>query len=233
MVRMLLRAGADVKATNGYLSTPLHLACDELFEKVDADNWAAKDRAALLRAGGVEEESDEEMEGEANGFEEVVGLLLRAGADTEARDRSENTPLLLAVEAGGVVVAPYVAGVIKQLLAANANANARSHKQNGALHLAARLGDATVVQMLLRAGANAAPERNKTQTPLHMVCSGRSRGVLNCPATELDDEKVAVLLLHARADTAATDIDGRTALELARGSERANIVRFLLQAGAV
>eukprot|EP00290_Baffinella_frigidus_P057290 CAMPEP_0180380276 /NCGR_PEP_ID=MMETSP0989-20121125/25915_1 /TAXON_ID=697907 /ORGANISM="non described non described, Strain CCMP2293" /LENGTH=346 /DNA_ID=CAMNT_0022379653 /DNA_START=99 /DNA_END=1138 /DNA_ORIENTATION=+ len=220
-------------SASGGLSTPLHLACDELFEKVDADNWAAKDRAALLRAGGVEEESDEEMEGEANGFEEVVGLLLRAGADTEARDRSENTPLLLAVEAGGVVVAPYVAGVIKQLLAANANANARSHKQNGALHLAARLGDATVVQMLLRAGANAAPERNKTQTPLHMVCSGRSRGVLNCPATELDDEKVAVLLLHARADTAATDIDGRTALELARGSERANIVRFLLQAGAV
>ncbi|KAJ1485094.1 ankyrin repeat-containing domain protein [Baffinella frigidus] len=197
IVEILLEERADVKAIDGYQSTPLHLACDALFDKADADKDAAKNRAALLRAGGVEEESDEEMEGEANGFEEVVGLLLRAGADTEARDRSENTPLLLAVEAGGVVVAPYVAGVIKQLLAANANANARSHKQNGALHLAARLGDATVVQMLLRAGANAAPERNKTQTPLHM-----------------DDEKVAVLLLHARADTAATDIDGRTALQL-------------------
>ena len=196
-VEILLYAGADAKAkgvgvgpdgaiSSHYQSTPLHLACDALFEKADADKWAAHDRAVDLRAGGVEEESEEEMEeeGEVSGFEAVVGLLLNAGADTEARDFSENTPLLLAVEAGGVVVAPYVAGVIKLLLAARANTEARSHKKQGALHLAARLGDATVVEMLLRAGADAATGRNKFQTPLHIVCESGNRGVISSPATE-------------------------------------------------
>jgi ankyrin repeat protein len=188
IVETLLDAGADARAcgVSPHCHTPLHLACDALFEKADADKWAAHDRAVDLRAGGVEEESEEEMEeeGEVSGFEAVVGLLLNAGADTEARDFSENTPLLLAVEAGGVVVAPYVAGVIKLLLAARANTEARSHKKQGALHLAARLGDATVVEMLLRAGADAATGRNKFQTPLHIVCASGNRGVISSPATE-------------------------------------------------
>jgi len=93
LVRMLLDARASATASDlSYQSTALHLACNALFEKVETDKFAAKDRAF---------HGEEEEETEVNGFDEVAAMLLQAGADPNAIDKSENTPLHLAVEAGG------------------------------------------------------------------------------------------------------------------------------------
>jgi ankyrin repeat protein len=92
-VRILLDKGASATASDfSYQSTALHLACEALFEEDATGKFAADDRAA---------DGEEEEEEEVNGVEVVVAMLLNAGADPNAIDRSENTPLHLAVEAGG------------------------------------------------------------------------------------------------------------------------------------
>jgi ankyrin repeat protein len=86
----------------------------------------------------------------ARGNSAVLERLARAGADLRQRDRSGDTLLMLAAQAGQ-------AEVVQQLLAAGGqDLNAQNELGDTALILASRAGAGEVVDQLLMAGAKRA-----------------------------------------------------------------------------
>jgi ankyrin repeat protein len=142
---------------------------------------------------------------------DVAALLLRAGADPNARNRARwRTPLHVAAAAGR-------AAVVAALLAhERTDASARDADGLKPLHVAAAAGHAAVVSRLLAApasgGVGALDDLNRT--PLHHAADG-------------GDRNVAELLLACRASVGAQDVDGRTPLDFARDDG----MRALLLAG--
>src|SRR5687768_13173429 len=145
-VARLIRAGADIKATNRYGVAPISLACargnaaivDILLQAGADANTALPEgetclmsaastgnlptvRALLVRGAGVN--AVESWKGQtalmwaaAEGHADVVAALIEAGADVHARSKAGFTSLLFAVRQGSV---PAVRSLVK----AKANVN--------------------------------------------------------------------------------------------------------------
>ncbi len=114
---------------------------------------------------------------------------------------------------------------LERCLSVGANLEARTDRYDGlneatALHLAAYLDpDRSIVEHLVRAGADVHARTAKGQTPLHLV-SRRA------------DPEVVRLLLDAGANVNARDDHGDTALIYAAPRDDAALLRILLDAGA-
>ena len=141
---------------------------------------------------------------------EVATVLLAAGADVNARERTYNcTPLHFATKATAAEV----------LLGAGADVNARCHDGDTPLHtffwsrylvadilqLAspphdAPLPAADVIEVLIAAGADLNARNDRLETPLHHAAGNRGR------------PDVVLRLLAAGAEVDATDDRGRTPL---------------------
>jgi ankyrin repeat protein len=133
------------------------------------------------------------MTGEA----ELAAVLLRAGADPDAREGESHTPLYRAA----------TGEVARVLLAAGATADAVSGPTRGTpLHQAARRGHVSVAEALLDHGATLESRDAKQQTPL--------RRAVNCRQVPI----VRLLVRHG-ADPHAVDRRGVTPLDVARSAE--------------
>lgn len=77
----------------------------------------------------------------------VAALLIKAGADRNARDKRGNTPLHTAAHNGDL-------GVARDLLAARADLDARNEAGETPLHKAATSADLTIIRLLVQAGAD-------------------------------------------------------------------------------
>ena len=145
-VARLIRAGADIKATNRYGVAPISLACARgnapivellLHSGADANTTLPEGETCLMSAAStgnlatvkallVRGARVNEVEGwrgqtalmwaAAEGHAQVVDALLEAGADVNARSKAGFTPLLFAVRQGSVAA-------VRSLLKANANVN--------------------------------------------------------------------------------------------------------------
>ena len=92
-----------------------------------------------------------------------VKACLEAGADLNARDGHQNTPLHWAARKGNPAV-------IQMLMVAGADLNARGWQQETPLHSAARnYENPAVVVTLLAAGADPEARNYTKETPLHMA----------------------------------------------------------------
>lgn len=107
MVELLLRAGANVDATNRRGATPLHYACDG---GPLMPGWNARAQAdtigLLFRAGAKVDARDSNgtcplHRAVRNRCALAVKALLKAGADPAKRNKSGSTPLKLAGMATG------------------------------------------------------------------------------------------------------------------------------------
>ena len=146
------------------------------------------------------------------------------------------------------------AGAVRALLKRGADVNAAQGDGMTALHWAASLGDPSLAQMLLAAGANVrATTRLGGITALHMASqAGQAQVVAALIAAGADPNLPTAtgatpLMLAARSGSAETatrlvevgaDIDrteaafGQSALMVAAGLDRADVVRLLLSRGA-
>ena len=130
------------------------------------------------------------------GEEEVVRLLLEAGADTEWRDDEfERTALHFAAQTGE-------SEVVRILLEFGADMEAGDCDGSTPLHLAAAFGHTAVAQLLLDSGADKEAEDIYCRRPLHL-------------AAEEDFIDVVQLLVEAGVDKNALDKKGSTAAQLA------------------
>ena len=133
----------------------------------------------------------------ARGRQEVVRLLLEAGADTEWRDNPRSyTALHVAARIGAMEVA-------RRLLESHADMEAVDSEGRRPLHLASLEGNARVAQLLLHAGADKEAGNRDGQRPLHI-------------ASALGHFLVARVLLQAGVEKNAVDGHGMTAAKLAR-----------------
>jgi ankyrin repeat protein len=147
-----------------------------------------------------------------------VALLVAAGAEVNARDASGQTALHRAVRSGDNARA---AETISALLAAKAEVNARDKDGVTPLWIAASAhgGKASIVELLVHAGADVNLAASDGSTPL-MEAAGEG------------DEKTVAVLLQSRANMAAKDSRGKTALDYARSREREASVALLERATA-
>ncbi len=140
------------------------------------------------------------------GEAELAAVLIRSGADPDAREAEGHTPLYRA----------STADVARVLLAAGATVDIASGPTCGtALHQAARRGNVSVAQAMLDHGATIDARDVKGQTPL--------RRAVNCRQLEI----VRLLVQHG-ADPHAADRRGVTPLDVARTAE---LRRILADAG--
>ncbi len=173
VVSMLLEAGAETNAETAFGMTPLKLALrkghQEVVEALRAAGGGLSDEDALrqaakegdletvreLLAGNVDPNAqalgDTSLHlAAAMGHAEVVRELLRAGADLEARDPVQGTPLIRAALAGRVEA-------VRELARAGADLEATSEQGVTALFWAVFYGYPAVVRELLQAGASVTP----------------------------------------------------------------------------
>jgi truncated hemoglobin YjbI len=184
--------------------SPLHALLraatrDRFISEVERDQSCVR----LLGLRGQTLLHDAALVGEA----ELAAVLIRSGADPDAREAEGHTPLYRA----------STGDVARLLLAAGATADVASGPTRGTpLHQAARRGDVSVAQALLEHGATIDARDAKGQTPL--------RRAVNCQQLEI----VRLLVQHG-ADPHAADRRGVTPLDVARTAE---LRQVLANAGA-
>lgn len=137
----------------------------------------------------------------------TLGILLAAGADPNRYDGAGFTPMSWAARHGNLFMA-------NDLLLAGAGANAQEHfNHTSPLHMAAREGHTDILRLLIKAGADIDFKNALGDTPLHS-------------AARYGHAEAVKRLVEAGANPAATDGDGRTALEF---TEKPAIRRYLEQ----
>ncbi|MBF9067172.1 ankyrin repeat domain-containing protein [Streptacidiphilus fuscans] len=158
------------------------------------------------------------LDAAARGDVEAVRAALDAGADTEVRDDSRRTPLLLAALADHVAVAEV-------LVAAGADVNAQDDRDDSAWLVTGVTGSVEMMRTLLPAGPD-------------LTLTNRFGGISVIPASE----RGHVAYVRAVLAETATDVDhvnrlGWTALLEAvilgdGGPVHQQVVEILLAAGA-
>ena len=136
----------------------------------------------------------------------TVQVLLNAGADVNARDGADQTPLHNAANSS----------IVQVLLAAGADVNARDGNDRTPLHNAANL---TIIQALLAAGADVNARDTSGNTPLYSI--DYRGGVAEAQA-----------LLDAGANLNVRNLWGRTPLVTVTEEDPKQIGLFMLMVGA-
>ena len=154
---------------------------------------------------------------------EVAKKLLAAGADVDRRPEGnpdyETTPLMAAIDGGGLGGGGSSDRLTQILLDAKANTECRDSDGFTALIGASFAGNAAVVNTLIAGNANVDAVSNVGQTALMHAC-GHNR-----------KEIVQALLAHG-AKIDACDHEGQTALYLAALAAKKDAVNALLACGA-
>ena len=145
---------------------------------------------------------------------ERVTECIRAGADPNATDDREMTPLRWAIASNANPA------VIAGLIGGGADPNARDKNEQTPLHWAARKGNPAVVGALLKGGAKPNVRDKNRFTPLHAA------------ARSNESPAVIGVLLKAGADLKARGNFGGTPLHRAVSNRNLSLMRALLEAGA-
>lgn len=136
----------------------------------------------------------------------IVPSLLKLGADVDAQDNDNMTPLLLTDDKD----------IVQRLLEGGARVDLRNKNGQTPLHLASQRHNATLVALYLKSGVGVDTLDNNHRTPLHSVLLShmsfsdkrkrRKRYLL---------EEIIVLLLEHAANVHLRDDHGRTPLQIA------------------
>ncbi len=162
----------------------------------------------------------------SKGWEDMISLLIRLGADLDPVNNEGNTALFYSVLGG--------AGAAQILLSAGSKVDIANHKGMTALMVAAQQGNAEVAKLLIEAGADINMANDDGLTALMLgVISGRvpvvqllvengavadlksDEGVTALMYSLDSDSRITKILLDGGASTKVTNKRGKTALELA------------------
>ncbi len=204
LIPLLVEFGADPTQRDRFGEAPLDLALAYSNENAVA---------VLLKVGGQRKQlqaaAEEAMENAiAHGYTETARILLENGLDGNKSTTQGSTYL-------GDAALKGQKGMVSVLLDHGANVKVRNRFGGTALHDAALGGSAAVIDLLLDHGAEIDARNLETgATPLIV-------------ATSLVQPSAVAELLKRGANTQLRDSSGRAALDRARESENAEIIRLL------
>lgn len=161
----------------------------------------------------------------------LVGVLLDLGADVDARDTGDRTPLqLLCAQAHPEPEQQRAAVAAAEVLLSRGAQVAHTLSRAGAapLHDAAAKGCAPLLRCLL-------PEDDESRSEMLLLPNKKGQTALHLAAASNREEALEVLLqLGADPDTPTQlpDLSGATALHVAARHGSVQLVRLLLKAGA-
>ncbi|MEI6653151.1 MAG: ankyrin repeat domain-containing protein [Verrucomicrobiota bacterium] len=265
LLKLLVAAGADLKATQKHGRNALHLAAGSASPEAV--------RFLLDHQFGVNEVSNSGdtalMSAAGHCRLETVTLLLGAGASVNGAEKKKGMTALMVAAIGGRVsptdlrtgtqslgqCGPFDDSlkITALLLDKGADMRAKDREGKGALHWAAAVGNAGVVELLLSKGAEVdAKDTLFGRIPLHnaaYTADAKTAALLlekganitardsnGCQpihlATQAGNVEVLRLLLEKGADVAATESHGGTPLHVAAASAQLEAVRILLEHGA-
>eukprot|EP00913_Durusdinium_trenchii_P034159 g31969.t1 len=152
----------------------------------------------------------------------VAAELIQAKADLNLPEPDIGvTPLIAAANAGHLDVCKYLRLGKKRIRkSADISAEVRDGTRRTALHAAALMGYASVVQLLLDKGANPKVEDLTRTHPLHLAVKNGHAGA-------------AELLLKSKANPNSADEQGHVAINDAVAKDRFDLVTKLLEYGAL
>jgi ankyrin repeat protein/tetratricopeptide (TPR) repeat protein len=157
IVEMLVTAGADVNAKSDDEKTALHFAAHK-GEPVIIELLIAAGADVNVRDDGG---SSPLMVAAITARTSVVRLLIEAGADVDAKNyKNKWAALHLAIQGGG-------SDIVEQLIAADADLNAKGSGDLTPLHWAAYVGDELSAKHLTSAGADVNARSTEGETPLY------------------------------------------------------------------
>lgn len=226
--RTLLAEGASAQALDMDGLTPLQIAMD-----ASSNRWAL---AELLLDAGASPNAQPNpgrpeaaiyplhaaIAGKSQADLPLIELLLERGADANARNHRDKTPLQLALELGVGRME-----VVARLLSAKADPDALDSAQRAPLFVALGAGPfrLELTRALLEAGANPNIANLNRSAPLHLALQDKGAAVA-----------LTLLLLKANADPNALDGGSNQAsalhLALAAEADRLELTQALLAAGA-
>lgn len=148
----------------------------------------------------------------AEGYTSEVHRLIKLGADVDATNYENITPLIYAVANNHVTT-------VKALLEYNPDTETFTNSGESALHIAAKDNMVEIVEVLIRAETNINLKDSHGATPLHY-------------ATAYGYFYMCDLLLYYNADIEARSEDGSTPLIASVYSAQADISDLLLQSGS-
>ena len=143
----------------------------------------------------------------------AAAMLLKRGADLQARDNNGNTPLHKAARENARQTAEW-------LISQGADVNVTADDGSTPLHEAARTNARAMAEMLVAHGANINAAANDGDTPLHRAAWGNAR------------ETAEWLVGQHSADIDAANINGDTPLHYAAHRNARETAEMLVASGA-
>lgn len=202
IAQLLIARGADVKAVTDRGETAVDLAME----------WGHREIVRLLAAVGA----DLTIHAAAYiGDSNAVQRLVARGADVNAMDEHQRTPLCLAAREGNMAVAELLIG---------RGAKINRGKEAGSwlpspLYAAVERGQTDMVKLLIRHGADIRTRTLEGYTPLH-------------EATRYGHREIAELLIDKGVEVNARADWDNTALREAALQAHADVIELLLARGA-
>ncbi|KAG0258496.1 hypothetical protein BG011_003269 [Mortierella polycephala] len=151
---------------------------------------------------------------------EAVVFLTKAGADCNSRDSKKRTPLMMLLQNSHITSNKVLVETMRVLFKGGAQAKVADHMgMRTPLHYAIQhcREPASVIELLLKKGADVNAMDNRKTTPLHMVLE------------RMDNEEIVQMLLLYGADPSLKNGNKRNALCVAAENLRVMSAWFLLE----